>query len=69
MPTGFVKHWNAHKGYGFIKPDDGGPDLFVHVNNLTDDGPDELPVGARVRFDEGTDPRKGKPAAFAVALT
>jgi len=51
MQTGKVKHWNVEKGYGFVMPDAGGPDLFVHISALPDDL-DDLKVGQRVRFQE-----------------
>ena len=67
MSTGIVKMFNADKGYGFIKPDDGAADLFVHIRSCAEDI-EELRKGQRVRFDQRTSSRSGKPEAFAVAL-
>jgi CspA family cold shock protein len=47
MNTGTVKFFNDSKGYGFITPDDGGKDIFVHVNGLTDD----IREGDKVTYD------------------
>jgi len=47
MSTGTVKFFNNSKGFGFITPDDGGKDLFVHVSGLTD----EIRDGDKVSFD------------------
>ena len=52
MSTGTVKWFNDGKGYGFIAPDDGSKDLFVHHSNITGDGYKSLAEGARVEFDE-----------------
>lgn len=60
MQTGKVKWFNAEKGYGFIMPDNGERDLFVHINNI--DGGDTLAEGALVEFDT-IDGRKGPEAA------
>ncbi|HOZ45213.1 MAG TPA: cold-shock protein [Candidatus Hydrogenedentes bacterium] len=60
MPTGIVKFFNVQKGYGFIKPDDGSGDLFVHRSNIqTDD--QVLSDDQRVEFEVGQG-RKGSEA-------
>jgi len=58
--TGIVKFFNTKKGFGFITPDSGEKDLFVHANNL-DDGTDTLTQGQKVEFDK-EDGRKGPEA-------
>ena len=50
MATGTVKWFNDAKGYGFIAPDDGGKDLFVHHSSITGDGFKSLAEGAKVTF-------------------
>ena len=52
MATGVVKWFNNSKGYGFITPDEGSKDLFVHFSNISGDGFKSLTEGARVEFDE-----------------
>jgi CspA family cold shock protein len=51
MATGTVKWFNATKGFGFIKPDDGGNDLFAHHSNIQAQGYRELQEGQKVQFD------------------
>ena len=51
MATGTVKWFNDAKGYGFITPEDGSKDLFVHHSNITGDGFKSLEEGAAVSFD------------------
>lgn len=49
--SGTVKFFSAKKGYGFIRPDDGGADIFVHVSAVTHSGLSNLSEGDHVRFD------------------
>jgi cold shock protein len=51
VATGTVKWFNAQKGYGFIKPDDGGKDVFVHISAVERSGYSNLPDGTKVSFD------------------
>lgn len=63
MTTGTVKFFNATKGFGFITPDDGGPDVFVHISAVERAGLRALADGQKVSFDAVLDKRKGKSAA------
>ena len=60
-PEGTVKWFNDEKGYGFISPDEGGEDLFVHYTGITGSGFKSLEEGTRVSF-EATRGRKGMQA-------
>jgi CspA family cold shock protein len=51
MATGTVKWFNDAKGYGFIAPEDGSKDVFVHFSNIAGDGFKSLPEGAKVEFE------------------
>ncbi|MDX6427238.1 MAG: cold shock protein, partial [Gaiellaceae bacterium] len=51
MATGTVKWFNADKGYGFITPDEGGKDLFVHHSSISGDGYKSLNENDKVQFD------------------
>ena len=62
MATGTVKWFNAEKGYGFIAPDGGGPDVFAHYSAIQTQGYKELTDGQQVEFDV-TQGQKGPQAA------
>ena len=62
MPTGTVKFFNEHKGYGFIQPDDGGNDAFVHISAVERAGFRSLRQDQRVVYELEED-RRGKMAA------
>jgi cold shock protein len=62
MPEGTVKWFNADKGYGFIQPDEGGEDLFVHFSAIQIDGYKSLDEGQKVGFDV-TQGQKGPQAS------
>ena len=63
MPNGTVKFFNEAKGFGFIAPDDGGADVFVHISALERSGLSALNEGDIVAFELEQDRRSGKPAA------
>ena len=62
MQTGTVKWFNAQKGFGFIQPDSGGPDAFVHISAVERAGMDALREGERVQY-ELVAGRNGKSSA------
>ncbi|GAA3396160.1 cold-shock protein [Cryptosporangium minutisporangium] len=62
MATGTVKWFNAEKGFGFIAPDGGGPDVFAHYSAIQTQGYKELTDGQQVEFDV-TQGQKGPQAA------
>ena len=68
MTTGVVKFYNDQKGYGFIQPDDGGKDVFVHATALERAGLNGLREGQKVSFDTQTDPRSGKTAVGRIEV-
>jgi cold shock protein len=63
MATGTVKWFNATKGFGFIQPDAGGPDVFVHISAVERSGMQNLVEGQKVNFEIARDKRTGKSAA------
>jgi CspA family cold shock protein len=67
MQTGTVKFYNDQKGYGFIQPDDGSKDVFVHATALQRAGLHALAEGQKVSFDTAEDRRTGKVAVDNIA--
>jgi len=63
MPTGTVKWFNSQKGFGFIAPDDGGNDAFVHISAVERAGLSQLNEGQKVTFDLVSDRKSGKMSA------
>ena len=63
MNTGIVKWFNNQKGFGFIQPESGGKDVFVHISAVERAGMSTLNEGQRVAFDVVADRRSGKSAA------
>lgn len=69
MATGTVKFFNADKGFGFITPDNGGKDLFVHISDVERSGLSNLSDNQKVSFDSEADTRgKGDKAVNLKAL-
>lgn len=66
MKTGTVKWFNSTKGYGFIQPDDGGKDVFVHISAVERSGIARLNDGQKLSFEVAND--KGKEAAVNLQL-
>ena len=63
MATGTVKWFNGQKGFGFIQPNDGGNDVFVHISAVERAGLSSLAEGQRVSYEVKVDPRRGKSSA------
>lgn len=63
MPVGTVKWFNSTKGYGFIQPDAGGADVFVHISAVQRAGMQGLNEGQKISYEEKVDPRRGKSSA------
>lgn len=57
MPEGVVKWFSAEKGFGFITPDGGGKDLFVHFSEIQSSGYRSLDEGQRVTYEAGESPK------------
>lgn len=67
MATGTVKWFNSTKGYGFIQPDNGGPDVFVHISAVERAGLGTLNEGQKISFEVVQDRRSGKSSADMLA--
>ena len=63
MQTGTVKFFNSQKGFGFIQPDEGGADVFVHISAVEQAGLRSLDEGQKVSFEIEPDRRSGKVCA------
>ena len=63
MRNGTVKWFNGQKGFGFIQPDDGGTDVFVHVSAVERAGMQALHEGQKLTFEVQRDQRSGKDSA------
>ena len=68
MPQGTVKWFNPTKGYGFIQPQEGGKDVFVHISALQDSGIQSLHEGQKVSFDTEPDKRGKGPKAINIEV-
>jgi cold shock protein len=66
MTKGTVKFYNEQKGFGFIEPEDGGKDVFVHASALERAGISRLVEGQKVSFDTELDSRSGKTAVASI---
>ena len=66
MATGIIKWFNAQKGYGFIQPDSGGKDVFVHISALERAGLASLNEGQKIQYEIARD--RGKEAAANLIL-
>jgi CspA family cold shock protein len=67
MATGTVKWYNATKGYGFVQPDSGGKDVFLHVSALERAGLNSIPDGQKISYELETG-RDGRSSAGSIAL-
>jgi CspA family cold shock protein len=67
MSTGTVKWFNPQKGYGFIQPDDGGTDVFVHISAVERAGLQTLREGQKISYELTQDRRTGKSSADRLA--
>ena len=63
MSTGTVKWFNATKGFGFIQPDDGGQDVFVHISAVERSALQSIAEGQKLSYEVQQDQRSGKSAA------
>ena len=63
MAVGTVKWFNAQKGFGFIQPEGGGPDVFVHISAVERAGMRSLQDGQKISYEEQRDAKRGKSSA------
>ena len=68
MATGTVKWFNAQKGFGFIQPDGGGQDVFVHISAVERAGMSNLNEGQKISYELEDDRRSGKKSAANLKL-
>jgi CspA family cold shock protein len=66
MPNGTVKWFNPAKSFGFIQPDGGGADVFVHISAVERAGLGTLNEGQKVSFEQERDPKSGKTSAVNI---
>jgi CspA family cold shock protein len=66
MPSGTVKWFNLAKGFGFIQPDDGSADVFVHISAVERAGLSTLNEGQKVSFEAERNPKRGKTSAVNI---
>ncbi|KQU92760.1 cold-shock protein [Mesorhizobium sp. Root102] len=67
MATGTVKWFNSTKGFGFIQPDNGGQDVFVHISAVERAGLSTLTDGQKINYEIEQDPRTGKSSAGSLS--
>ena len=69
MATGILKSWFSERGFGFIRPDEGGSDVFVHVTRLEESGVGpNVDAGDRLSYDIAADPKSGRMQAANLRL-
>jgi CspA family cold shock protein len=68
MAVGKVKWFDGRKGFGFIQPEGGGDDVFVHVSAVDRAGLNALTEGQRISFDMQRDPKRGKISAVNIKV-
>jgi cold shock protein len=69
MASGTVKWFNTQKGYGFVQPDDGGKDIFVHISAVEQAGLKSLKDGQKLSFELITDQRTGRTSAGSLVVS
>lgn len=67
MASGVCKFFNAHRGFGFITPAEGGPDVFCHIRDLRKTGVGDLKEGQQVKFDIEQSPKGARAANVILA--